>query len=256
MAEFIKDQNMPDGSQCEPGMRFDKTWLIRNVGKLNWTESKFPVRLVCIAGNIAALDDVDCVQVPETDVNETASLTVTLIAPPTEGVFYSEWVLCCNGFQFGPRIWCNIQVTGGNGNGEAGSSSELVSREQLSLATSIYSEKASKQQSLMLVNHVPPEDLDDEFVVIPDCFDLDKKWKQQQQQQTNTQESSSKPSSVNLNDIGFHSDDDDDDHSICNASQHQQQQNEPESSSGVDLIMLDSDPALKSTQANFRDALR
>lgn len=110
MAEFIKDQNMPDGSQCEPGQRFDKTWLIKNVGNLEWSEVKFPVRLVCIAGNIAAVDDIDCVQVPETEVDDTASISVTLIAPPNEGTYFSEWVLCCNGFKFGPRIWCTIQV--------------------------------------------------------------------------------------------------------------------------------------------------
>lgn len=245
MAEFIKDQNMPDGSECEPGMRFDKTWLIRNIGKLEWTESKFPVRLVCIAGNIAAVDDVDCVNVPETFVGESASVSVTLIAPPIEGTYFSEWVLCCNGFKFGPRIWCTIQVTG-----------DAENKEQLSLATSIYSEKANKAAAAAAVasqlsaqqapSSMGAEDLDDEFVVIPDCFDLDKKWnnrQQQHQQQSKKDESPvySKPASIN--ELGFHDDSDDDDFSP-------KSEPPPQSSVSVDLIMLDSDPVNKSLRRN------
>jgi hypothetical protein len=110
MAEFIKDQNMPDGSKCDPGVKFQKTWLIKNSGKLEWCDNKFPVKLVCIAGNILTEDDVDCVDVPETGVEQTASISVALVAPPIEGTYFSEWVLCCHGFKFGPRIWCTIQV--------------------------------------------------------------------------------------------------------------------------------------------------
>ncbi|CAF0960237.1 unnamed protein product [Brachionus calyciflorus] len=135
MAEFVKDCNLPDGSQCEPNVRLQKTWLIKNTGKIDWFSQGYQIKLININGNIRT--ECDFVNVEDTKVNETVSVSVDLIAPNKPGSYFSEWVLCCNGFQFGPRIWCSIRV-----NGESVISSES----------------------------------DDEFVVIPACFDLSKKW--------------------------------------------------------------------------------
>ena len=65
------------------------------------------------------------------------------------GHSYCEWVLACKCYQFGPRIWCKIQIAG-----DIEMNPRSMVRERFS------------------------ENLDDEFVVIPDCFDLNKKWKQ------------------------------------------------------------------------------
>jgi hypothetical protein len=203
MAEFIKDQNMPDGTKCDPNVKFQKTWLIKNVGKLNWTDDKFPVKLVCIAGNIMPEGNVDCVNVMETRLNQTASVSVELIAPPVEGTYFSEWVLCCHGFTFGPHIWCTIEVTSG---ADANHSSDNNSNneEENRFIESVVGQKKHHH----LTSPPSPrshhlsgfgvEDLDDEFVVIPDCFDLDKKWKQTQQQSSRKQ----KNDSIS-NDFGF-----------------------------------------------------
>lgn len=252
MAEFIKDQNMPDGSKCDPGVKFEKTWLIKNAGKLEWCDNKFPVKLVCIAGNILTEDDVDCVDVPETGVEQTASISVALVAPPIEGTYFSEWVLCCHGFKFGPRIWCTIQVTGNTSN---------VERKDLSLAESMYSERSSKltphrQLSQQFSQHhhtasISTEDVDDEFVVIPDCFDLDKKWTQKRQlqlQEKHQQAADEKqddqvtPVKTSVTDFGFQIDDD-----ISLSSK-------APTNASQDLIMLASDPALESATKALKDS--
>ena len=130
-------------------------------------------------------------------------------------------------------------------------------QEQLSLATSIYSEKASKisqkKQQQLSQSLTSPEDMDDEFVVIPDCFDLDKKWKQKTSSSCSHSVSqiacspvnSSKPGSV-INELGFHSDDD-----------FSPTKSEPEPPvSSIDLIMLESDPAFNTTVADQKSLKR
>lgn len=189
MAEFVKDFNMPDGTKCDPNMKFKKTWLVKNVGKLAWRESSFPVKLIWIAGNMNTNGNVDCVNVADTDVNETTSISVELVAPTEEGVYFSEWVLSCNGFKFGPRIWCTIEVIGNS----VAQSDSVKDDPVCSLNTLTHSENPFRHEAIDEVSYnkineflksrmgkhhslTTGEDMDDEFVVIPDCFDLDKKW--------------------------------------------------------------------------------
>jgi hypothetical protein len=37
LAQFVKDVNIPDGSQIAPGAAFTKTWRLRNAGVCNWS---------------------------------------------------------------------------------------------------------------------------------------------------------------------------------------------------------------------------
>jgi len=106
-ADFVSDGNMPDGTKCQPEARFTKQWLVRNTGRFKW--SAFPVSLVCIGGSFGTNK---MVQVAAGDVGETVCLSVDLVAPKQPGVYVSEWVLQCNTgeFQFGPKMWCTIEV--------------------------------------------------------------------------------------------------------------------------------------------------
>lgn len=142
-AEFVSDVNMPDGTKFPPNREFQKQWLIKNKGKLSW--NKFPIQLVCIAGNISTLNE-EKVNVAPIDTDSTVQVNVNLASPSHPGEFYTEWALVCNGFQFGPRLWCSIQVE------------DVEINEEKLKYESCFSE-------------------DDEFVVVPDCFDLTKKWK-------------------------------------------------------------------------------
>jgi len=217
-AVFIKDCTMPDGTRCEPNMKFQKTWLLKNTGKLDWSQTvdeknggqkglSFPVRLFCIGGNIFPLNG-DHVEVEKTSVNETASISVDLLAPSVPGVFFSEWVLTCNNFRFGPKIWCTIEVVGSK-NQTAVSDLVEIDRQHHSLVNSITSgstkaselrlqmdnEKLLSENCSLLMSRIELmsnsnltekqfiDDLDDEFVVVPDCFDLNKKWRQQRREE-------------------------------------------------------------------------
>lgn len=138
MAEFVKDFNLPDGSTCEPNEKLHKIWVIKNTGKLDWPFEDYPVKLVNVNGNIK--DETDSVLVNSTKINETAVISVELIAPSEPGNYFSEWVLSCNDFQFGPKIWCSIRVNDNN------------------------------------ISEFHDDDNDDEFEILPSCFDLTKKW--------------------------------------------------------------------------------
>lgn len=184
---------MPDGTQCEPNKKFNKTWLIKNTGKLEWNES-FPVKLVCIAGNIITADGSEYVDVAATKLNETSSISVELVAPSVSGNYFSEWVLSCNNFQFGPRIWCSIEVV--DAENPAEDSPQQTQQEQpkngliidldnIKMNNSCFKPSNSYKplnmsafEALLSPNDQSRhDDTDDEFVVVPDCFDLSKKWK-------------------------------------------------------------------------------
>lgn len=144
-AEFVTDVNMPDGTKCSANHRFQKQWLVKNTGKLAWTsyDEKFPVQLICIGGNIATLSNEERVSIARTDIDATVQLNVNLKAPATPGEFYTEWALVCRGFQFGPRLWCTIEVV---------------------------------EPQTNVDNEINSFSEDEEFVVVPDCLDLTKKW--------------------------------------------------------------------------------
>lgn len=195
-AEFLKDYNIPDGYRCEPKTKFIKTWLMKNTGKVEWNSEQYPVKLVCIGGNINTANQIDQILVPHTKVNETASISVDLVAPQEPGTYFSEWVLSCYGFHFGPRIWCTIQVYGANTNLDSNNNRENLDNTNLSDYSNMLQkdliQSASENQTFFLnfcdmkskdrsVGVSPIEivndDFDNEFVLIPDCFDLSKKWK-------------------------------------------------------------------------------
>ena len=177
-AEFVKDCNMPDGTKCLPNTKFQKEWLIKNNGKLNWDEKQFPVKLICIGGTI--VNSQPFVHVSTTRVNETTSISVDLVAPEYPGSYFSEWVLSCNGFQFGPRVWCSIQVVASDLNNT--SASVVLNDESDKCQNDMPKSQADFDLNVNQASssvQSDNEDDEEEFVVVPDCFDLNKKWKKE-----------------------------------------------------------------------------
>ncbi|RNA41609.1 hypothetical protein BpHYR1_003983 [Brachionus plicatilis] len=160
MAEFVKDYNLPDGSACEPNEKLHKIWVIKNTGKLDWPFGNYPVKLVNTNGDIKV--ETDFVLVKNTRVNQTAVISVELIAPAKPGNYFSEWVLSCNDFQFGPKIWCSIRVNNNT------------------------------------IAKFDDEDDDGEFEILPTCFDLSKKWTIES---ADEEEEEASNSSIKLSDI-------------------------------------------------------
>lgn len=83
-SEFIKDCNVPDGTQLRPNVKFEKMWMLKNTGKLEWSHETFPVKLICVSGNIFVLND-NHVDVKNTAQNEIATVSVNLMTPSKPG---------------------------------------------------------------------------------------------------------------------------------------------------------------------------
>jgi hypothetical protein len=169
-----------------PNKHFQKEWQIKNTGKLAWSSNAFPVKLQCIGGTI--LNGMAFAGVPSTQVGETASISVDLVAPAYPGNYFIEWVLNCNGFQFGPRVWCTIQVEAPEPEVsfdsiviQNDSERVLVPNSQSEFEMNIQAASSTKNDTENEENNDAEADDDDfededEFVVVPDCFDLSKKW--------------------------------------------------------------------------------
>jgi hypothetical protein len=197
-AEFVQDATMPDGSECKPNTNFQKVWQIKNTGKLDWNASHFPVKLMCIGGTL--FNNQPFVQVNDTRVGETTNIAVDLTAPLNPGINYSEWVLSCNGFQFGPRVWCSVEVIGNQDKEINNISLNSVLSSQIStnrdynktaedmpVSKNEFDSNIKRSSSSIETNQNDDDDDgdNDEFVVVPDCFDLSKKWALKQKQDEN-----------------------------------------------------------------------
>jgi hypothetical protein len=102
-------------------------------------------------------------------------------------VYISEWALTYQNYMFGPRIWCAIEVIDNklvtvdiqSTQHDIGLQSPI-----LPLASEInrkFSTSTEIDEKFREIGEISIEDEDDdnEFVIIPDCFDLSKKWEPQ-----------------------------------------------------------------------------
>jgi hypothetical protein len=83
-AQFIKDVNIPDGSQLAPGASFTKTWQLENAGICTWS------------GYSLVFDSGDSMGgIPQTIGNiqagQDVQVSVNFTAPTTPGTYRSYW---------------------------------------------------------------------------------------------------------------------------------------------------------------------
>jgi hypothetical protein len=95
-ASFVNDLSCPDNTRVQAHEVFEKTWLITNTGDLPWQG----VYLHCIddlpryPGLPIGLNPKQLrVPVPNTEVGETVSISVTFTAPSIPGCVISYWKL-------------------------------------------------------------------------------------------------------------------------------------------------------------------
>jgi hypothetical protein len=84
LAQFVRDVNIPDGSQIAPGTAFTKTWRLRNAGVCTWSGYS----LVFESGELMGGTAQPIGNVPpgqETDVS------VSFTAPATPGTYRGYW---------------------------------------------------------------------------------------------------------------------------------------------------------------------
>jgi hypothetical protein len=83
-AQFVKDVNIPDGSQLAPGAAFTKTWRLRNAGVCNWSG----YTLVFDHGDLmGGTPEGFGAVAPGQEVDVSADFT----APTTPGSYRSYW---------------------------------------------------------------------------------------------------------------------------------------------------------------------
>lgn len=84
LAQFIKDVNIPDGSQLAPGAAFTKTWRLRNAGTCTWSGYS----LVFDSGDLMGGTAQTFGTVPP---GQDVDVSVNFTAPTAPGSYRSYW---------------------------------------------------------------------------------------------------------------------------------------------------------------------
>ena len=113
---FVSDVTVPDGSEYNPGVSFVKTWRLKNIGSCAWTTD---YDLVFQTGH--AMNGPVAVALPKrVNPGETVDISVTLVAPDSEGDYTGNWMLrnASNavfglGANANKPFWVKIKVTEG-----------------------------------------------------------------------------------------------------------------------------------------------
>jgi hypothetical protein len=105
-AVYVADITVPDGSELLPGIKFVKTWRIRNTGTCTWEEG---TQLVFISGD--ELEGSTAVDVPAVAPNAQTDISVDLKAPTEPGSYKSNWQLQApDGTRFGNVIYIKFVI--------------------------------------------------------------------------------------------------------------------------------------------------
>jgi hypothetical protein len=114
-AQYIKDVNVPDGTDFASGQKFTKTWQLKNIGTCTWTKD---YDLVFVDGN--AMNGPSSVALKgDVRPGETVDISVELAAPSKQGDYKGFWMLrdaSDRRFGYGDnadkQVWVDIDVTG------------------------------------------------------------------------------------------------------------------------------------------------
>ncbi len=108
-AQFVTDVSVPDGAMFAPGSAFVKTWRLMNVGTCTWTSS---YNVVFFSGD--QMSGPGGIPVPVAVApGATVDLSVSLIAPGSNGTYQGNWKLRNNnGLLFGipGEFWVKVTV--------------------------------------------------------------------------------------------------------------------------------------------------
>jgi hypothetical protein len=106
-AAYVSDVTIPDGTVLAPGESFTKTWKFQNTGSCDWDED-----FVLTFETGTDMDGEDTTIDEAVAAGETDSLSVTLVAPETEGSYTGYWRLSTNsGDAFGQSVFVLIVVS-------------------------------------------------------------------------------------------------------------------------------------------------
>ena len=83
-AQFVKDVNIPDGSQLAPGASFTKTWRLRNAGVCTWSGYTLVFDSGDLMGGTAET-------IGSVSPGQEVDVSVNFTAPSTAGSYRSYW---------------------------------------------------------------------------------------------------------------------------------------------------------------------
>ena len=106
-AIYISDVTIADGTVLAPGESFTKTWKFQNTGSCDWTED--------FLTTFSSGEDMDgeSTEIDEdVTAGDTASISVSLIAPDDKGSYTGYWKLATeDGTVFGETVYVLIVVS-------------------------------------------------------------------------------------------------------------------------------------------------
>jgi hypothetical protein len=106
-AIFVSDVTITDGTVLAPGESFVKTWEFQNTGTCAWSEDYV---LTFISGS--DMDGETTEIGDDVSISATADLSVSLVAPSTEGSYTGYWRLAdAAGNLFGQSVYVMIVVS-------------------------------------------------------------------------------------------------------------------------------------------------
>ncbi len=105
-ARFVEDVTVPDDSLYNSGVKFTKTWRLRNDGECVWEEG---TEWVFVSGDIIGAQSPAPVELAEP--GRIVDISVEMVAPPVQGTYRSYWRLRRpNGEFFGDQAYVRIIV--------------------------------------------------------------------------------------------------------------------------------------------------
>lgn len=106
-AVFVSDVTISDGTVLAPGASFEKTWEFQNTGTCAWSEDYL---LTFLSGS--DMDGETTEIGTEVSIGGTGDLSVSLVAPSTEGTYVGYWRLAdADGNAFGQSVYVMIVVS-------------------------------------------------------------------------------------------------------------------------------------------------
>ena len=105
-ARFVEDVTVPDNTLYNSGVRFTKTWRLRNDGECTWEAG---TQWVHIGGDI--MGGQSPAQAPLAEPERIVDISVELIAPDAQGTYKGFWRLQApDGTFFGDQAYVQIVV--------------------------------------------------------------------------------------------------------------------------------------------------
>lgn len=106
-AAYVSDVTIADGTVLAPGETFVKTWEFQNTGSCDWSENFW---ITFSSGEDLNGNDTEIGE--DVSAGDTASISVSLVAPDEEGTYTGYWQLSTeNGTVFGARVFVLIIVS-------------------------------------------------------------------------------------------------------------------------------------------------